>query len=232
MKVEIYSDIACPWCYIGKTRFDKALAAFPKRDEVEVVYKAYQLNPDLSTDPEQAIPHDAYLMARFGPGFKQMAQNVTEIAAKEGLDFHTDKALMANTFDAHRLLRLADQVGGASLKQRLLGVLFAAQFTHGENLADPQKLAALATGIGLDARQVGDYLASDEGATAVSMEIAEGRSVGITGVPTFVFEGKWKISGAQEVETFLSILEQVASEIAAMPPEAGGQACQDESCSV
>lgn len=231
MKVEIYSDIACPWCYIGKARFEKALAAYPKRDQVEVVYKAYQLNPDLPSDPAQAMPHDEYLMARFGPGFKQMSQNVTEVAASEGLSFHTEKALIVNTFDAHRLLHLAETEGGAELKKRLVEKLFKAQFTDGANLADRDVLASLASDLGLDASRVKDFLASDAGKDAVSAEIAEARALGISGVPTFVFEGKWGVSGAQEAETFQKILEQVAQETSGELPS-GGHACQDDSCSV
>ena len=215
MKVEIYSDIQCPWCYIGKARFEKALAAFPFRDQVEVVFKAYQLNPDLPTDPKEAVSHDDYLTARFGPGFKQMSQNVKQVAAKEGLDFQTEKALIVNTFNGHRLLTLAEKEGGADLKQKLATRLFKAQFTDGENLAENEKLADLAAEVGLDRQRVMAYLASDEGKAEVSAEIEEARALGITGVPTFVFEGKWGVSGAQESETFLKILEQVSNEVGA-----------------
>jgi len=232
MKVEIYSDIQCPWCYIGKARFEKALAAFPQRDQVEVVFKAYQLNPDLPTDPQDAVPHDAYLTERFGPGFKQMSQNVTAIAAKEGLDFHTEKALIVNTFNGHRLLTLAEREGGAALKQKLATRLFKAQFTDGENLADTARLVALASEVGLDASRVQEYLASDEGTAQVSAEIAEARELGITGVPTFVFEGKWGVSGAQEAETLLKVLEQVSAEVGNAAPVQGGPSCDDDSCAV
>lgn len=232
MKVEIYSDIQCPWCYIGKARFEKALAAFPQRDQVEVVFKAYQLNADLPSDPEQAVPHDEYLTARFGPGFKQMSQNVKAVAAKEGLEFHTEKALIVNTFNGHRLLALAEKEGGADLKQKLATRLFKAQFTDGENLADASTLAELASELGLDAQRVKEYLASSEGIEEVRAEIEEARSLGITGVPTFVFEGKWGVSGAQEPETLLKILEQVSQEIGATAPESEANACEGDSCGV
>lgn len=225
MKVEIYSDIQCPWCYIGKARFEKALAAFPQRDQVEVVFKAFQLNPDLPTDPQDAVPHDEYLTARFGPGFKQMSQNVTAIAAKEGLDFHTDKALIVNTFTGHRLLLLAEREGGPDLKTKLATRLFKAQFTDGENLADTTRLVALASEVGLDASRVQEFLASDEGMAEVKAEIDEARALGITGVPTFVFEGKWGVSGAQEAETLLKVLEQVSAEVANAEPVQGGPSC-------
>jgi predicted DsbA family dithiol-disulfide isomerase len=232
MKVEVYSDIQCPWCYVGKARFEKALEAFPQRDQVEVVYKAYQLNPDLPTDPAQAVPHDEYLTARFGPGFKQMSQNLAQVAAKEGLDFHTEKSLIVNTFNGHRLLTLAEREGGADLKQKLATRLFKAQFTNGENVADPERLAEIAGEVGIDAQKARDYLASNDGADVVSAEINEARAMGITGVPTFVFEGKWGVSGAQEAETFLKILEQVSQEIAATPAEGDAPACEGDSCEV
>jgi len=232
MKVEIYSDIQCPWCYIGKARFEKALAAFPQRDQVEVVFKAYQLNPDLPTDPQEAVPHDEYLTARFGPGFKQMSQNVSAVAAKEGLDFHTEKALIVNTFNGHRLLLLAEREGGPTLKTALATRLFKAQFTDGENLADTARLVALAAEVGLDAARVQAFLASDEGTAEVNAEIAEARAMGITGVPTFVFEGKWGVSGAQESETMLKVLEQVSAEMANAGAVPAGHACDDDSCTV
>lgn len=232
MKVEIYSDIQCPWCYVGKARFEKALAAFPAREQVEVVFKAFQLNPDLPTDPKDAVPHDEYLTARFGPGFKRMSQNLEAIAASEGLDFHTEKALIVNTFTGHRLLVLAEREGGADLKAKLATRLFKAQFTDGENLADPARLVALAAEVGLDGTRVQEFLASDEGTAEVNAEIAEARALGITGVPTFVFEGKWGVSGAQESETLLKILEQVAAETAEAPTDAQGPSCGDDACTV
>ncbi len=232
MKVEIYSDIQCPWCYIGKARFEKALEAFPQRDQVEVVYKAYQLNADLPTDPQQAMLHDEYLTERYGPGFKQMSQNVKAVAAKEGLEFHTEKALIVNTFNGHRLLALAEREGGADLKQKLATRLFKAQFTDGDNLADTARLAEIAGELGMSPERVRDYLASDDGADVVSAEINQAREMGITGVPTFVFEGKWGVSGAQEAETFLKILEQVSAEIGETPTEGDAPACEGDSCVV
>lgn len=232
MKVEIYSDIGCPWCYIGKTRFEKALAAYPKRDQVEVVYKAYQLNPDFPTDSAQAVPHDDYLMRRFGPNAKQMAANVTAVAAGEGLEFHTEKALIANSFAAHRLIAFAAREGGSALQKQVVAGLFRAQFTNGKNVSDPATLVAIAREAGLDGERTRTFLASDELAAEVEAQLAEGRMLGITGVPTFVFEGKWGVSGAQESESFLKILEQVDRELTAEMPVDEAHACQDGSCSV
>lgn len=232
MKVEIYSDVACPWCYIGKKRLEKALASFPQRDEVEIVYRAFQLNPDLPTDPAKALPQDDYLRARFGPGFKQMLQTVVNVAAGEGIAFNVDKALVANTFNAHRLIWFAEQEGGTVLKTRLVEALFKAQFTDGDNLADPETLVTLATGVGLDADRVRAFLASAEGAPQVQQELDQGRALGITGVPTYVFEGTWGVSGAQEPATFLKILGQVAQETGLAMDDSGGLACEDDACSM
>lgn len=232
MKIEIYSDVACPWCYIGKKRFEKALASFPQREEVEVVYRAFQLNPDLSKDPAEARPQDEYLRARFGPDFKQMLNRVVEMAAGEGITFNADKALVANTFAAHRLIWFAEQEGGAALKTRLVEGLFKAQFTDGQNVADPETLVALGVDAGMDSQRVRDFLASEDGTAHVEQELQDGRSMGITGVPTFVFEGKWGVSGAQDPSTFLKVLEQVAQEIAIAAPDASDLACQDDACSV
>lgn len=232
MKVEIYSDIGCPWCYIGKARFEKALAAFPDRDQVEVVYKAYQLNPDFPADPAQAVPHDDYLLRRFGPNAKQMSANVTAVAADEGLEFHTEKALIANSFAAHRLIAFAEREGGPALQKRLVAGLFKAQFTDGGNVSDTATLEAIAREAGLDGDRTQAFLASDALAAEVEAQLAEGRMLGITGVPTFVFEGKWGVSGAQEAETFLKILEQVNGELAADTPTGDAHACEDGACTL
>ncbi|MBO9539764.1 DsbA family oxidoreductase [bacterium] len=232
MKVEIYSDVACPWCYIGKKRFEKALAAFPQRDAVEITYRAFQLNPDLSADPSEARPQADYLRDRFGPGYKAMLDRVVEVAAGEGIAFNADAALVASTFAAHRLVWFAEQEGGSSLKARMVDALFKAQFTDGGNVADPAALLALATGVGLDAERTRAFLASDAGASEVREELEEGHALGITGVPTFVFEGKWGVSGAQEAETFLRILEQVEGEMGATVPETAAPACEDDACAL
>jgi predicted DsbA family dithiol-disulfide isomerase len=230
MRVEIYSDVACPWCYIGKKRFEKALASFPQRDQVEVVYRAYQLNPDLPTDPAQARAQDEYLLARFGPGFEQMLSRVVKVAAGEGIAFNAEKALVANTFNAHRLSWFAAKEGGPALKMRLVEALFKAQFTDGHNVADPETLVSLATGVGLDAERVRAFLASSAGAAEIEDELEAGRALGITGVPTFVFEGKWGVSGAQEPETLRQVLEQVSNAGSDAVSEGTAPTCEGDAC--
>lgn len=208
MKVEIYSDIACPWCYIGKHRFERALAAFPGRDRVEVVYLPYQLDPSA---PAVAASHRAYLDSRYGPGSAQMDQRVAALGAGEGIAFDFEHALHVNTLLGHRLLHLARTEYGPVVQAALKEKLFEARFAKGGNVGDPEQLADLAEQVGIDRERAAAYLASDEGTKEVAAELAEAREIGVTSVPTYVFEGRWAVSGAQEAETFGAVLEEVAA---------------------
>ena len=237
MKVEVYSDIACPWCYIGKHRFERALAAFPGGAAVDVVYRPYQLDPGA---PAQASSHRAYLDSRYGPGSAAMDAKVARIGEGEGIAFDFDRALHVNTLDGHRLLRLAELEYGHETQARLQEKLFAARFANGGNVGDPDQLADLAAEAGIDRARAAAYLATDEGEKEVREEIDEARALGVTSVPTFVFEGKWAVSGAQEASTFLRVLEQVAAETGTAGAEAAqsensgedADGCADGSCAV
>ena len=209
MKVEIYSDIACPWCYIGKHRFERALAAFPDREQVEVVYRPYQLDPQA---PAASSPHRAYLDSRYGPGSAQMDARVAAIGAGEGIAFDFDRALHVNTLLGHRLLRLALTEYGPKVQAALKEKLFEARFAEGGDVGDPQQLADLAEQVGIDRGRAAAYLASDEGAEQVAAELAEAREIGVTSVPTYVFDGRWAVSGAQETDTFRKVLDEVAAQ--------------------
>jgi predicted DsbA family dithiol-disulfide isomerase len=231
MKVEIYSDIACPWCYVGKVRFERALAAFPGGSAVDVSYRPYQLDP---STPEQAQPLYDYFDQRFGPEFRGKHSNVTDIAKAEGLDFRFDHALAVNTFTAHRLLWLTERDYGASVQRDLKNALLRAYFTDGGNVGDADTLAGIAEGVGVDQERARGWLAGDEGSDETMAAIEHARALGISAVPTFVFEGKYAVQGAQEASTFLQVLEQVAAETTGTPtPAAGGDdACEDGSCAV
>jgi predicted DsbA family dithiol-disulfide isomerase len=233
MKVEVYSDIACPWCYMGKHRFERALAAFPQAASVEVVYRPYQLDPGA---PKEASSHRAYLDGRYGPDSAQMDARVAKLGLAEGIAFDFDKALHVNTLDGHRLLHLAETEYGSTVQAALKERLFAARFAEGGDVGDREQLVAAAEAVGIKRERAAEYLASGDGTGEVLGEIAQAQALGISSVPTFVFEGRWAVSGAQETSTFLRVLEQVAAQTASEPTE-GAEAgdadgCGDGSCAV
>ena len=223
MKVEVYSDIACPWCYIGKHRFERALAAFPGAESVEVVYRPYQLDPGA---PAIASSHREYLDQRYGPDSAQMDARVAKLGRGEGIAFDFDKALHVNTLDGHRLLRLALREDGPAVQAALKEKLLAARFAEGGNVGDHEQLVEAAAAVGMDRARVAAFLASDQDRKEVLDEIAEAQAMGVSSVPTFVFDGRWAVSGAQETDTFLRVLEQVAAQEQEQGQEQGQR--QDE----
>ncbi|WP_371480118.1 DsbA family oxidoreductase [Kitasatospora sp. NBC_00315] len=237
MKVEIYSDIACPWCYIGKRRFEQALAGFAGRADVEVVYRPYQLVPDA---PATATPHRAWLADRYGPQSVAMDDRVTELGRAEGITYDFDAALHANTFLGHRLLHLAETEYGAGVQGELKEALLKAHFSDGVDIGDRARLTEIAVAAGLGRERVTAYLAGEEGAAEVRAQLDEARDLGISAVPTFVFEGRWAVQGGQDAATFRQVLEQVAADIANDPATVPGQdtaapdadACADGACAV
>ncbi|WP_031079073.1 DsbA family oxidoreductase [Streptomyces sp. NRRL WC-3742] len=234
MKVEIYSDIACPWCWIGKRRFETALDAFPGKDAVELVYRPYQLVPDA---PGTASPHRAWLAERYGPQSVAMDARVAELGLAEGLTYDFDAAQHVNTILGHRLLHLAETEYGAEVQGRLKEALLKAHFTDGVDVGDRTALVEVAASAGLDRERAAAYLAGDEGAAEVEAQLAEARELGINAVPTFVFEGKWAVQGAQDAETFRKVLDQVATEIgerlpAPQPVAPAGESCADGACAI
>ena len=210
MKVEIWSDVMCPFCYIGKRKFEQALAQFEHRADVEVEWKSFQLNPDLVTDPSLNVV--AHLAAQKGwtvDYSRKMHDHVVQMAAEVGLAYNFDHAVAANSFDAHRVLQLAKGQGlGDEMEERL----FKAYFIEGKNIADHAVLVALASEAGLDPAAVGAMLGSSEQAEAVRKDILESRQLGIQGVPYFVMDRKFAVSGAQPSEHFLKTLEKAWSQ--------------------
>lgn len=231
MKVEIYSDVVCPWCYIGERRFERALAAFPDAGEVEVVFKPFQLDPGAS---ESAIPLRRHLEKKFGPNFDRMTSRVGEVAEGEGITIDWDRALSVNTRTAHRLGLLALAEYGPIVQRALMEALFAAHFTHGRDVADHGTLTELAVSVGMDAARVRAFLESGEAGDEVVTELAEARSLGVQAVPTFVFDGQYVVEGGQPASTFLQVLEEVKrlSAEKATSGDAKGEACEDGSCAV
>ncbi len=205
MKVEIWSDVVCPFCYIGKRKFEAALAQFADGDKIELVWHSFLLDPELKGDGKTS-PYE-YLAKRKGMSVeqsKQMHQQVTDTAAAVGLNYNFDQAIVANSIDAHRLLQLAKQHNLGDAAKELL---FKAYFIEGKDIASHEVLQAIGTSIGLDAQTVTEVLASDAYLTAVQADVQEAQQIGVQGVPFFVFDRKYAISGAQPAEAFLGALQ-------------------------
>ncbi|MBD1387181.1 DsbA family oxidoreductase [Mucilaginibacter rigui] len=210
MKVEIWSDVMCPFCYIGKRRFEDALQQFKHKDEVEIEWKSFQLNPDMVTDPSTNI--NQYLADAKGWTLdyaQQMNNHVTEMAAEVGLTYHMDTAVVANSFNAHQFTHLAKKHGLGDAAEE---ALFKAYFTDGKNVDDTETLAELGTAIGLDANEIKQTLAANTYADAVKHDVAEAQYLGIKGVPFFVMNGKYGVSGAQAVPVFSQTIEKAFGE--------------------
>jgi predicted DsbA family dithiol-disulfide isomerase len=205
MLVEIYSDIVCPWCYIGKRRFEEALKEFEHADEIEVRWRPFQLDPRAPATPSPVL--DAYARKFGGPErAMEIIDHITAVAASVGLDFHLDIAQRGNTFSAHRLLWHVrdDPVLQSALKERLM----RAYFMEGADTANATTLATLATEVGVP--DAAEFLASDEGADEVRAGLATAASLEITAVPTFVFDGgRWSVPGAQDPEVFLLVMRKL-----------------------
>ncbi len=209
MTIEIYADIACPWCYIGEARFFEALEQFEQRDDVEVVYRPFQLDPSL---PHEPVPLKDSLRQKFGERTDATLRHTASAASKEGLTLNWDDALAVNTMNAHRLLRLALHEYDAATQRKVATKLFEAHFTNGANVADTDALKQLAVDSGMDAERVEAYLASDEGRDEVVQEISRAQSIGVQAVPTFVFNGKSAVQGAQPADVFGEALATIYKE--------------------
>lgn len=214
MLVEVWSDVVCPWCLIGKHRFERALAQFrdehPDAPEFDVSYRAYQLDPRAPAGVTTSAL-DGYARKFGGPEAAQrIIDHLTSVAQADGLELRLDRAQRANTLLAHRALWMAGQQSNAD-QARLKQLLLNAYFVNGENVGDPDLVAQLAGEAGLDADEVRRRLDGDDGRVEVAEQLARAVDLGITGVPTYVFNGQWSVPGAQDVETFLRVFERLAS---------------------
>ena len=231
MRIEIWSDVVCPWCYIGKRRLEQALAEFPHRGEVEVVYRSFELDPSA---PQVATETTVESLARkWGTdvaGARQAMARGDEVAAEVGLHFRHHDVPRARTVDAHRLLHLAKDLGlQADLKEALL----AAYFVHGQSMGDHDVLRKAAVEAGLDPARVDEVLASDQYADAVEADIREAASLGATGVPFYVIDRKYGVSGAQPGEVFTQVLERAWAESHPQLDLVGGaDACGPDGCAI
>ena len=210
MRVEIWSDVVCPWCYIGKRRFEQALAGFEGREDVELVFRPFQLDPTAPSGSTMPVI-EAYAR-KFGgeERAQEIIAHVTEVAAADGLDFHLERAQRANTRDAHRLLALAEREHGLAVQGALKEALLRAYFVDGRNVADHDTLVDIAVGAGIDSGRAASMLASEEGSHELNAELDEARELGVAAVPTFVFGGRWAVPGAQDPEMLLRALRRTA----------------------
>ncbi|MCK0517123.1 DsbA family protein [Williamsia sp. DF01-3] len=209
--VDIWSDIACPWCYIGKRKFEAGLADFAGRDDVEVTYHSFELAPDTPVDFDGS-EIDFLVQHKEMPAgqVRQMLDQVSAIADEVGLRYNFDALLHTNTRKAHELLHYAKQHG----KQlEMAERLFAAYFSEGRHLGRDEELAELGADVGLDRGAIENVLAAGDYVSAVDADIAQAREYGINGVPFFVIDGRYGVSGAQAPETFTSVLERARDEV-------------------
>lgn len=210
MKIEIWSDIACPWCYIGKRRFEQALADFPQRESLEVTWRSFQL--DASAPARQTVPTVELLATKYRMSVEKaqaMMDSMARTGAADGLDFRFDLSISGNTFDAHRLIHFAAAHG---LRDAMVERLFKAYFTEGESIGEHDVLQRLATDVGLDAEHVSAILAVDAHADDVRADQERATTFGITGVPFFAIDEKYGISGAQPASVLTEALAQAWSE--------------------
>ena len=210
MKAEIWSDVVCPWCYIGKRRFESALSTSGRGSEVEVAWRSFQLNPDHPRGLRRR--HDEYLAEKLGRSVADvhvLDQRVTALAAEEGLAYDFERYTVVNTFDAHRVAHLATSQGfGDAIQERLL----RAQLVEGEVLDDPATLVRLAEEVGVPAADTEAVLAGDAYASDVVADLRTADALGIHGVPFFVIDRAYGVSGAQPAATFAQVLEMAATQ--------------------
>ncbi len=228
MKVEIWSDVMCPFCYIGKRKFETALAQFPQKDRVEIEWKSFQLSPELKTDPNKNI--NDFLAEHKGMSVeqaRQMNDQVTQMARQSGLTYRFDKSVVANSFNAHRFTHFAKQNGKQHEAEEML---FRSYFTDGKNIDDYPTLISLGTEIGLDPAALKAALENGTYADDVRADIAEAQQIGVRGVPFFVFNRKYAVSGAQESQAFLETLQKAYDEWSKANPEITLEVTEGQSC--
>lgn len=210
MKVEIWSDVMCPFCYIGKRKFELALTQYQENEKVDVIWKSFRLNPSLKTDPgKNTIQHLAEIKGWTLEHATEMNNYVTSMAKEVGLTYNLDKAIVANSLDAHRLSHLAKKYGR---QNELEEILFAAYFTGGKNTADYEILTTIGIDAGLVQEDIKDMLQSDKFKEEVEQDENEATKLGIRSVPYFIFNRKYAISGAQPSNKFLEILQKIKEE--------------------
>jgi predicted DsbA family dithiol-disulfide isomerase len=233
MQVEIWSDVVCPWCYIGKRRFEAALTRFPHRDEVRVAYRSFELDPSATSGTSQSVRE--HLAHKYGVSLEQAAamnERVSWLAAAEGLDYQLEHARYVNTFDAHRMIYLAAAHG---LQEAAQERLMRAYFTEGEDIGDAETLVRVLAEIRVDSDEAREALASGAYADDVRADLRRARGFGIQGVPFFVVDEQYGISGAQPTDVMLDVLTRVwgaAHPLTVVGGILDGEVCRDDSCAL
>jgi len=227
MKIEIWSDVMCPFCYIGKRKFETALEKFSQKNQVEIVWKSFQLNPDMEYTEGDTL--NKYLSRHNGwteEYARSANEQVTGMAKESGLEFNLEKAIPANTLKAHRLIHLAAKSG---LQDKAEETLFSAYFTEGKNVGDTDTLIALGKKIGLSDSELKDLFERNKYINEVETDILEAQQIGVRGVPFFVIDRKYAISGAQPSDVFLRAMEKAFtdSEIPSVT-NTNGESCDVE----
>ncbi|SDE18228.1 DsbA family oxidoreductase [Niabella drilacis] len=228
MQVEIWSDVMCPFCYIGKRHFETALGKFTDNQQVEITWKSFQLDPTLPEKEE--LDHEQYLTERKGlpkEQVKSLLGHVSQSAKQAGLDYHFEKVVTVNSFNAHRLIQMAKTKGlGDAAEERL----FSAYFTEGHDIADRETLTKLGKEIGLTEEDVNEALTSEVYAGKVNRDIYEAQQIGVRGVPFFVFDRKYAVSGAQPPEAFTETLDRAFAEWRKANPAPALEITEGPSC--
>ncbi len=228
MKIEIWSDVMCPFCYIGKRNLETALEQFPDKNHVDIVWKSYQLDPAF---PESVTEdYHTYLVKRkgmTGEQVKTMLENVTQTAKQAGLDYHLDKSVIVNSLNAHKFIQFAKTKG---LGDQAEEHLFHAFFTEAKNIADLKTLTQIGIEIGLEEFEIKTAFTDEKYAALVKEDIKEGQQIGVQGVPFFVLDRKYAVSGAQPPQAFSQSLEQAFSEWRKLNPVTKLDITQGQSC--
>lgn len=230
LRVDVWSDIACPWCYVGKRRFEAALAQFEGRAQVQLTWHSFQLDPGAPRSLPSEPGYAERLAKKYGTTPAQgaaMIQRMTDTAALDGIAMDFERIRPGNTFDAHRLLHWAHAKGAQdALKERM----FRAYLCEGRAIGEPDVLLSLAGDVGLDQDEAQGVLATDAHAADVRADLAQARALGISGVPFFVVAQRYGVSGAQSPETLLAVLNRARDEDSALSVVAEGDVCGPDGC--
>jgi len=232
MKVEIWSDVMCPFCWIGKHLYETALSQFPHKDKIETEWMSYQLDPDIPENMDKKVKTLEYLSERKGMNLDDvstMTKRITEKGREHGLDFNFDKTVVANTFKAHRILQLAKEKG---LSEKAENRFFKAYFSEGNDFGDENILVELGKETGLSEEDVKLALNNEIYAYKVKQDIQEAHNIGLTGVPFFVFNRRYGISGAEPLHIFTQTLNQAYEEWEKSNTNSGLNISSGQSCSI